>query len=388
MREGAFGVVTIDAGCSVAKKAFKRPCDAEEGLPYEFLRELAAVTACDLHPSITKLVGFDSDEEHVTLQFTAVTHDLLSYRTSLCGKVNAYEAFSIASQLFGAVGHVHSLGFMHRDVKPANVLVQEMNGCARVRLADFGACVRVISGRCNTILCCTLPYAAPELLRETTCYYDESVDVWSCGIVYAELILGRAIAGGPYTAVRILQDVEKVFYTESFVGEEVHSVANVVLRQMLCMAPSLRMKLTRCKQSNPVLSAMSGWTGSLNAAHRGALLGWMLQVATYLDISMWTMSASVALLDAYVAQQCVDGVDVPVEDLQRYMCDCCLLNCKLSELHPPTTDDFVRLSARSFDVPALVEAEKDLVRTLRGRCSAVPSVELQSHVLRMRGPVK
>jgi serine/threonine-protein kinase len=96
---------------------------------------------------------------------------------------------SIADQLAGALEYVHSLGIIHRDVKPANVCVDD---AGRVRLIDFGI-ARTCDWSCTTpdIAPGTLPYMAPEQVLGKQ--IDKRVDIYAFGTVLYELVTGKRL---------------------------------------------------------------------------------------------------------------------------------------------------------------------------------------------------
>lgn len=81
----------------------------------------------------------------------------------------ADEVLSIVTAIAGALDYAHQRGLLHRDVKPANILLTDPDdGERRVFLSDFGIARQVgeVSGLTATNLTvATLPYAAPEQLR-------------------------------------------------------------------------------------------------------------------------------------------------------------------------------------------------------------------------------
>ena len=86
---------------------------------------------------------------------------------------------------------LHDAGFIHRDIKPENILVFDKEGT--IKIADFGlSCLR-IDGLSYSVNVQTLPYRAPELLRDQDChYYTDKIDVYSLAITWLT-ILGRAL---------------------------------------------------------------------------------------------------------------------------------------------------------------------------------------------------
>ncbi|CAH2093859.1 unnamed protein product [Euphydryas editha] len=127
-------------------------------------------------------------------------------------------AFYIA-EVAHALKTLHGMGYVHRDVKPQNILLDR---CGHVKLADFGSCARLSEGGCVTGA--TADYVAPELLGDcssahTVCLeYCRRVntaisacDYWSLGVVAFELVtLNRPFSSGDDdSTAQILSNIQK-----------------------------------------------------------------------------------------------------------------------------------------------------------------------------------
>lgn len=95
-----------------------------------------------------------------------------------------------AVEIFSALEHVHSLGYVYRDLKTENIMIDEYGHC---KLIDFGFAVRPgPTGICHTSVG-TPAYLAPELLNAKTLkngYPGEVVDWWGFGVLIFELVTG------------------------------------------------------------------------------------------------------------------------------------------------------------------------------------------------------
>jgi len=111
------------------------------------------------------------------------------------------EVVAIGAQLCLALQYVHARGILHRDVKPANVLLADDGSC---RLADFGVSRRLASTAALATTCVGTPsFMAPELHADQP--YASAADVWALGCVLHEcLTLKPAFAAPSAAALGIL----------------------------------------------------------------------------------------------------------------------------------------------------------------------------------------
>lgn len=107
--------------------------------------------------------------------------------------LSSTEQQRVAEHLLAALSYVHGLGLMHRDVKPANVLLEGLQGDLKARLCDFGM-VQHSKAKAFSEYVGMRWYRAPEVLLGHT--YGCGADVWSYGCVVAEMALGRPLLAG------------------------------------------------------------------------------------------------------------------------------------------------------------------------------------------------
>ncbi len=103
---------------------------------------------------------------------------------------------SIAAQIAAALGALHAAGFVHCDVKPANVLVLDPigGGWPRSKLIDFGVTRRIdVPSRDDDALAGTPAYMAPEQWRGEP---GPASDVYSLGCMLYELLAGQPVFTG------------------------------------------------------------------------------------------------------------------------------------------------------------------------------------------------
>lgn len=101
------------------------------------------------------------------------------------------EATALLRGILAGVGHAHAEGFVHRDIKAANVLLDLHSGTLVPRVTDFGL-VKATDAQTLTRpgdIMCTLAAAAPEQLHDPSSV-DLRADIWSLGVVAYHLATG------------------------------------------------------------------------------------------------------------------------------------------------------------------------------------------------------
>ncbi|WOL18426.1 mitogen-activated protein kinase [Canna indica] len=116
-------------------------------------------------------------------------HQIIKSRQSLSNDHCQYFLF----QLLRGLKYLHSANILHRDLKPGNLLV---NANCQLKICDFGlARTSNQTGQFMTEYVVTRWYRAPELLLSCD-NYGTSIDVWSVGCIFAELLGRRPIFQG------------------------------------------------------------------------------------------------------------------------------------------------------------------------------------------------
>lgn len=100
----------------------------------------------------------------------------------------------IMKQIITVVGFLHSKNYVHRDIKPDNILLDSKGN---IKLTDFDL-TRIIPENNDKPLTrnvVTLYYRAPEIFFGDV-HYGKSIDIWSIGCVFAEMFLGEPLFKG------------------------------------------------------------------------------------------------------------------------------------------------------------------------------------------------
>jgi eukaryotic-like serine/threonine-protein kinase len=161
-----------------------------------FIREAKSVARL-AHPNVVQVFDQGTDGSYVYLAMEYIAgctlRDVLRER----GALQPRAALDILEPVLAALGAAHRAGFVHRDMKPENVLIGDDG---RVKVADFGLVrsVDTVTNTSGTVLG-TVSYLAPEQIEHGTA--DPRVDVYACGVVLHEMLTGEKPHDGDSPAV-------------------------------------------------------------------------------------------------------------------------------------------------------------------------------------------
>jgi hypothetical protein len=187
------------AGRDVALKVVAR--EGKPGARAE--REVDAATRLR-HPRCLRALALARDDRHVYVAYPYVAGRTL--REALRGGVlEDWKAVEAGAQVLEALAHAHGKGVVHRDVKPANVMLEDGDEVS-IRLLDFGLAQLEHADTLTAVgdVPGTLAYIAPERLagQEAT----GAADVWAVGVLLWEALAGRH----PFWAVSPLETARRV----------------------------------------------------------------------------------------------------------------------------------------------------------------------------------
>jgi len=194
--EGTYGNV-YSGLINQTKVAIKetKNLDEDEGIPFTILREIGALKNLK-HPNIVELLAiYYPNIETFNLIFPYYeksVYDLQEYYKDLNIKVPYQYIKQIIYQMLRALSYMHKHHYIHRDIKPQNIMMNKDKDKLYIKLIDFGLVTNIsIPGRKLEREVVTLPYRPPELLKENkNDSYSYSIDIWSLGCVFGELIKG------------------------------------------------------------------------------------------------------------------------------------------------------------------------------------------------------
>ncbi|MER8159251.1 Stk1 family PASTA domain-containing Ser/Thr kinase [Streptomyces sp. NPDC094472] len=189
----------------LALKVMHQSLASDAAFVDRFIREAKSVARL-AHANVVAVYDQGADGGHVYLAMEYVAgctlRDVLRGR----GALHPRAALDILEPVLAALGAAHRAGFVHRDMKPENVLIGDDG---RVKVADFGL-VRAVdtntSASTGTVLG-TVSYLAPEQIEHGTA--DPRADVYACGVVLYEMLTGSKPHGGSTPAQVLYQHLNE-----------------------------------------------------------------------------------------------------------------------------------------------------------------------------------
>uniref|UniRef100_A0A3P8U5W7 Protein kinase domain-containing protein n=1 Tax=Amphiprion percula TaxID=161767 RepID=A0A3P8U5W7_AMPPE len=266
--EGGFGVVAkcrnTDTNKTVAIKINK----SEAGILQQAVEEIAILKRLRcLNPDTCNIVrwdGFFFHKENICMTFELLDQSLYHYLQEQHTRgLTMGELKPILHQLATALAHLHSTETVHADLKPVNVMVVNRDQHPiQVKLIDFGlACPvsEVKQGACFG----TVWYSAPEMLLGVP--FKESFDMWSLGLIMAELILGCHLYPGKtvYDVLRFMVEtqgqppdevLDQGLYTENYFFKQNNRTPHVELEKDRKMLVSLIKSMLNMDASKRIMA--------------------------------------------------------------------------------------------------------------------------------------
>jgi serine/threonine protein kinase len=189
--EGGMGIVykaeDTKLNRSVALKFLSPELTKNEEARGRFIQEAQAASALD-HPNICTVHEInETEDDQVFIAMTCYEGESLKEKIAK-GPLEPEEVFNIAIQVAQGLAKAHKKGIVHRDVKPANVIITP-DGIGKI--LDFG--LAKLSGQVRLtqtgVMMGTVAYMSPEQAKGGE--IDQRTDIWSLGVMIYEMLTGN-----------------------------------------------------------------------------------------------------------------------------------------------------------------------------------------------------
>ena len=190
--EGGMGVVYLAEHLTLKKhfavKSLAATLTKNPGFSERFHQEAVHHASLD-HPNIVHVTDYFAEEGRFFFVMECVNGQGLDDLIQKKGKLTEKETLSIFKGILSGLDFAHNKGVIHRDVKPSNVIVDELG---RARITDFGIAImagdkRLTASGANFG---TSWYMSPEQILYPA-NIDHRSDVYSAGIVLYEMLTGK-----------------------------------------------------------------------------------------------------------------------------------------------------------------------------------------------------
>ncbi|MFF3210616.1 Stk1 family PASTA domain-containing Ser/Thr kinase [Streptomyces sp. NPDC002886] len=219
----------------LALKVMHPALAADPGFVDRFIREAKSVARL-AHPNVVAVFdqGTHGPYTYLAMEYVSgcTLRDVLRER----GALQPRAALDILEPVLAALGAAHRAGFVHRDMKPENVLIGDDG---RVKVADFGL-VRSVDSVTNTTgsVLGTVSYLAPEQIENGVT--DTRVDVYACGVVFYEMLTGSKPHTGSNPAQVIFQHLNEDVPPPSAAVPGLPAALDELVAQATARNPDLR----------------------------------------------------------------------------------------------------------------------------------------------------
>lgn len=170
-----------------AIKVISKDYIRKENMVEQINRETEIMYRTD-HPYIIKLYNHYEDEDNFYLIMHCASKGQLYSQLKRMKRLDEKTVAQYIREVISAVIYLHSMKppIIHRDIKPENVLI---DSDGRAKLADFGWSNFYEENKQRETYCGTPEYLAPEMVTKSG--HNESIDIWSIGVLMFELLAGR-----------------------------------------------------------------------------------------------------------------------------------------------------------------------------------------------------
>jgi tRNA A-37 threonylcarbamoyl transferase component Bud32 len=196
---GGMGCVMLarhhKTGRAVAIKTLLPECAVSETAMRRFLREIDVAAALK-HPNIVEFIdrGTNKGVVYLVTEFVEGA-DAAQYADVHGGQLPCPETVSIISQALDALSYAHSQGYIHRDIKDQNILINGSGPACTAKLTDFGLAKSFTQSGMSGVTMAgesagTIAYMPPEQIRNFRDVRPQS-DIYAVGMTAYSLLTGE-----------------------------------------------------------------------------------------------------------------------------------------------------------------------------------------------------
>ena len=251
--KGSFGKVyqvqKKDSGEIYAMKEMSKEVIERENLLEHTFAEKSILQRID-HPFVVALHYAFQTKEKLYLVLDFLSGGELFFHLSQVGRFEEPRARFYAAEIGLAIGHLHSLDIIYRDLKPENCVLDKDG---HVCLTDFGLAKTNVRGSTEgaVTFCGTPEYLAPEFLIGGG--HGKAVDWWSLGVLVYEMLCGLP----PFYSENVSEMYELILKKPLEFGDHVSAPARDLITKLLDRNPETRLQNVEIYKAHPFFAPIN-----------------------------------------------------------------------------------------------------------------------------------
>lgn len=262
----------------------------------------ARATATLKNPAIVTVYDVGRDNGHCFLVLDYISGSSLEAAL----QVSTYapdDAAKLVAKVAAALQFAHKKGFVHRDLKPGNILLDEEG---EPHVADFGLAVseesqRALAGQ----IAGTVAYMSPEQVRGDVHHLDGRSDIWALGVILYEMLTGRH----PFWKGDEQECIDEIQHRDPKPPRQIDESIPAELERITlkCLAKESAQRYTTAKDlEEDLLNSAAGTSEQTivsSGRSRGASIGLIIAAAMILIAGIWIWSGTKASFEVGISPQ-------------------------------------------------------------------------------------
>lgn len=227
--------ISLSDNSSVAIKVIEKPTITDPSMEPRLVREVAAMRLLNNHPNIVNLHEVMATKTKIYLVMELAQGGELFTKLARRGRMTETAARRYFQQLVSTLHFCHQNGVAHRDLKPQNLLLDEVGN---LKVSDFGLSAlpeQQKNGMLHTA-CGTPAYTAPEVVRRNG-YDGAKADAWSCGVILFVFLAGYL----PFDDSNLPNMYKKIHHREYQFPDWISKPSRHIISRLLDPNPNTRM---------------------------------------------------------------------------------------------------------------------------------------------------
>lgn len=222
----------------VAVKVLAPHLSRDSSFVYRFRREAAAAAQIH-HPNVVHvyLIGEEDGQHFFAMKF--IDGETLAEKLRRLRRLPHGEVLDLLGQCLAGLAAAHACGLVHRDVKPANILLE--HGSGRAILVDFGLARRAGDGNRLTAdgtVMGTVDYIAPE--QAVGVKVDARADIYALGVIAYQMLSGRLPHEADSPTAVLFQHVHEAPVPLEEIAPDVPAALGRIVARMMAKQPQDR----------------------------------------------------------------------------------------------------------------------------------------------------